>query len=155
MQFDTSKKSCLHFTMFFLYRRLIFAVLICHDDYSVVLQLLPFLFSGVVLLAYILSWQPMESALFNFLANFNESMLLIKGYYMYLLTDFVPEPETRYYFGKVLLSLLYFNVAVNLVMLGIEIGNRAIFWAKVQLRPYYAKKAKERAKKLQVKHSEG
>ena len=90
MQFDTSKKSCLHFTMFFLYRRLIFAVLICQNDYFVVLQLLPFIFSGVILLAYILTWQPMESALFNFLAKFNESMLLIMGYYMYLLTDFVP-----------------------------------------------------------------
>ena len=39
-----------------------------------------------------------------------------------------------------------YRFLVNFVMLGIEIGNRAIAWAKVQLRPYYAKKAKERAK---------
>ena len=90
MQFDTMKNSVLHFTMSFLYRRLIFAVLICHDDYSVVLQLIPFLFSGILLLAYILWWQPMESTLFNFLAALNEAMLLIMGYLMYTLTEYVP-----------------------------------------------------------------
>ena len=75
----------------------------------------------------------MESVLFNFLAGFNESMLLVMGYLMYMLTDYVPLPETRYYYGKVVLSLLYFNVAVNLVLLGIEIASRMTVWIKVQL----------------------
>ena len=126
--------------MFFLYRRLIFAILICHNDYSVVLQLIPFLFSGVLLLSYILCWQPMESNLFNFLAAFNESMLLVMGYLMYTLTEYVPEPETRYFFGSVLLYLLYLNVAVNIFMLGVEISYRVLVWFKLKLRPYYISK---------------
>ncbi len=97
----------------------------------------------------------MESTLFNFLAGFNESMLLVMGYLMYMLTDYVPSPETRYYYGKVVLSLLYFNVAVNLIMLGVEISNRMLDWIKTQLRPYFARKAKERAKQLQIKHAIG
>jgi len=68
----------------------------------------------------------MESVLFNNLAIFNELMLLLIGYLMYLFTDYIPVPETRYFFGKVLLYLLYFNVAVNLVVLAIEISSRAL-----------------------------
>lgn len=132
--------------MFFLYRRLIFAILICHGDRTVVLQLLPFLFSGILLLAYILCWLPMESALFNFLACFNESMLLAMGYLMYMLTDYVPEPETRYLFGKALLSMLYFNVAINLFMLGVEIAVRIVIWVKFKLKSHNAKIAQDRAK---------
>lgn len=90
----------------------------------------------------------MESALFNFLAVFNESMLLVMGYLMYTLTDNVPAPETRYFFGTVLLYLLYLNVAVNIFMLGIEIASRVLAWIKLKLRPYYARKAQERAKQL-------
>ena len=88
----------------------------------------------------------MESVLFNFLAGFNESMLLIMGYLMYMLTDYVPLPETRYYYGKIVLSLLYFNVAVNLVLLGIEIASRMTVWIKVQLRLYQKKIKKQRSK---------
>ena len=68
----------------------------------------------------------MESDLFNNLAIFNELMLLLLGYLMYLFTDYFPTPETRYFFGKVLLNMLYFNVGVNLIVLGIEISGRAI-----------------------------
>ena len=61
MQYDTTKQSCIHFTMFFLYRRLIFALIINFNDRFVVLQLAPFTVIGLALLAYILYWQPMES----------------------------------------------------------------------------------------------
>ncbi len=53
---------------------------------------------------------------------------------MYLFTDFIPVPETRYFFGKVLLYMLYFNVAVNLVVLAIEIGCRAIHGLKIKFK---------------------
>jgi len=53
---------------------------------------------------------------------------------MYLFTDFIPVPETRYFFGKVLLYMLYFNVAVNLVVLAIEIVSRAIHGLKIKFK---------------------
>ena len=68
--------------------------------------------------------------MFNGLAIFNECMLAFMGYQMYLLTDFVVEPETRYILGKFLLVLLYMNIAMNLVVLGVEIAGRTTHWAK-------------------------
>ena len=134
MQFDTSKQSCLHFTALFLYRRLLFAIVIVLIDFQVVLQLAQTSMSGLALLTYIIMWQPMESRLFNNLAVFNELMLLLFGYQMYLFTDFIPVPETRYFFGKILLYLLYFNVAVNLVALAFEISGRAVKNIKQMLK---------------------
>ena len=95
-------------------------------DFQVVIQLASTSLSGLALLTYIIVWKPMESVLFNNLAIFNELMLLLIGYLMYLFTDYIPVPETRYFFGKVLLYLLYFNVSVNLVVLAIEISSRAL-----------------------------
>ena len=103
-------------------------------DFQVVLQLAQTSMSGLALLTYIIMWQPMESRLFNNLAVFNELMLLLFGYKMYLFTDFIPVPETRYFFGKILLYLLYFNVAVNLVALAFEISSRAVNNIKKMLK---------------------
>ena len=85
----------------------------------------------------------MESDLFNNLAIFNELMLLLLGYLMYLFTDYVPTPETRYFFGKVLLNMLYFNVGVNLIVLGIEISGRAIRALKKEFMLRKLKKQRE------------
>ena len=49
---------------------------------------------------------------------------------MYLFTDFVPEPETRYKLGKWLLVLLYLNIGMNLVVMGVEVASRTSRWAK-------------------------
>ena len=76
----------------------------------------------------------MESRLFNNLAIFNELMLLLIGYQMYLFTEFIPVPETRYFFGKILLYLLYFNVAVNLVVLAFEIWSRFVKGIRIKLK---------------------
>lgn len=61
-------------------------------------------------------------------------MLLLIGYQMYLFTDYIPVPETRYFFGKVLLQMLYFNVAVNLIVLAFEIASRAVRGIKIKLK---------------------
>lgn len=90
----------------------------------------------MALLGYILYFQPLESALFNRLAIFNECMLVFMGYQVYLFTDFVPEPETRYILGKFLLVLLYMNIAMNLVVMGTEVANRSSRWAKRMFTQY-------------------
>ena len=152
MQFDTSKQSCLHFTALFLYRRLLFAIVIVLIDFQVVLQLAQTSMSGLALLTYIIVWQPMESRLFNNLAIFNELMLLLIGYQMYLFTEFIPVPETRYLFGKFLLYLLYFNVAVNLVVLAFEIGSRAYKAIRINLKIRALKKQRAIIETFRVSH---
>ena len=41
---------------------------------------------------------------------------------MFLFTDYIPSPEERYEFGKYFLYLLYFDLAINLIVLALEIS---------------------------------
>jgi len=150
MQLNTEKQSCLHFTMFNLYRRLIFALIINFNNFYTFLQLATFTFNGLVLITYIYNWWPMESTLFNVLAVFNESMLVVMGYQMYLFTDFVPDPETRFLFGKTLLWLVYFDIGANLVCLGLVIRERSTRWLKKQFLLLKHKIAMDHIKALRV-----
>jgi len=88
--------------------------------------------------------------LFNNLAIFNELMLLTIGYQMYLFTDFVPVPETRYILGKILLYFLYFNVGVNLVALAFEISSRATKNIRIKLKTYAVKRRRAMIAKNRV-----
>ena len=72
----------------------------------------------------------METLLFNALAIFNETILVVIGYQMYLFTDYVTEPEMRFKLGNVLLGFVYFDIAINLVVLCIEIVIRSTRWIK-------------------------
>lgn len=130
MQFDLQKDSCIYFTMLFLYRRLAFALIITFDDYYTVFQLAPFILIGLGQLAYILYWQPLETLLFNALTIFNETILVVIGYQMYLFTDYVTEPEMRFKLGNVLLGFVYFDIAINLVVLVVESSGRTMRWVK-------------------------
>ena len=118
--------------MFNLYRRLLFAIIINFFDRYAAFQLLPFSLIGVIPLVYILYWQPLEKPLFNHLAIFNECLLVFMGYQMYLFTDYVIEPEKRYELGKIMLVILYFQITINLVVLGAVIGRKVFLWTKQQ-----------------------
>lgn len=122
MNYETDKSSVYHFTMFFLYRRLFFAFIIAFLGVSVVLQVYLSFMSSLILLMYILKWVPFEADQYDFLAIVNEIVLTISCYLMMLYTEYVPEPEMRYEFGNYFLYLLYFDVALNLVLLAYEIA---------------------------------
>ncbi len=53
-------------------------------------------------------------------------MLVLLGYQMYLFTDFVSAPEMRYAIGKSFLQLVYLDIGVNLLVLVVESGFRAL-----------------------------
>ena len=148
LQFDTNKQSCTHFTMFFLYRRLLFALIINFTDQYSVLQLASFCLTGLALFTYILYWQPMESKMYNGLAIFNECILFVLGFQIYLFTEYVAEPEQRYTLGKSMLWLVYFDIGVNLVALGVDIVLNAIHWTKRILILRKHKKAIESRNKI-------
>ena len=78
--------------------------------------------SSLLLLCYVLQWQPMEAPHYDFLCTFNEVVCCMCCYLILLFTDFVPEPELRYSYGGYFLILLYVNLAVNLLVLGYEIA---------------------------------
>lgn len=120
MNYETSKNSVFHFTMVFLYRRLVFAFLVgC--SYSVVLQIYVACMSSVLMLCYILHWGPMEADQFDFLAVFNEAALLFSCYLLFLYTDYVPDPEQRYEFGNIFMYTLFVNFGTNILLLVNEV----------------------------------
>ena len=121
MNYETEKHSCLTYTMLFLYRRLLFAVVIAFCKVNVVLQVFLSSWSSIGLMAYLFLWQPMEADHYDFLATFNEAALCLAFYMMLLFTEFVPKPELRYAFGNLFLYLLYMNMGLNLILLGFEI----------------------------------
>lgn len=99
--------------MFFLYRRLIYAAAVSLLQFSIVLQVLVSISVSLFMLCYFVVWKPMESKVYNFLAIFNEALLLVMFYLSLLFTDYVGDPELRYKFGAHFLNLMYANVAVN------------------------------------------
>lgn len=60
LNYDTEKKSAYHFTMVFLYRRLVFAFLLAFCKVSVVLQVYLSICSSLALLIYLVKWMPMD-----------------------------------------------------------------------------------------------
>lgn len=73
-------------------------------------------------MAYLVVWEPMEANHYDFLAVFNEAILCVSCYLMFLFTDYVPMPEDRYQFGYLFLYVLYINLGINLLLLGFEIS---------------------------------
>jgi len=60
----------------------------------------------------------MEDKPLNFVTIFNEYMLLLLSYFVFLFSGYVPDAEIRYFFGWVYIGLLVFLIVVNLVAIG-------------------------------------
>jgi hypothetical protein len=82
--------------------------------------------SSLLLLIYIINWEPMDGYIFDFLVIFNEAVLLLASYLLFLYTEYVPDPELRYKFGNIMMYLLYFNFSLNILLLLIEIVRQII-----------------------------
>ena len=89
---------------------------------------------------------PMESKRYNFVAIFNECMLLICFYLLMLFTEYVPEPEMRFDFGYDFLYLLYFNFGVNIAMFIYEVLGMLRMLCKRKL--YHRKLKLEQKRKI-------
>ena len=101
---------------------------------------------SLLLQSYCLETEPMESDIFDFLLCFNEGVLTVCMYLMFIFTDYVGEPETRYYFGYYFLYLFYFNLAINLVLLVYEVT----IMVKRECSRYWSHRALRRQRKLKV-----
>ena len=82
--------------------------------------------SSLLLLIYIIIWSPMDGYILDFLAIFNEVVLLFASYLLFLYTEYVPSPELRYKFGNIMMYLLYFNFGLNILLLVFEILRQII-----------------------------
>ena len=121
LNFETDKPSAWQFTPLFMYRRLLFAFVIAAMSYSIVMQVLVLIYSSLAFMSYLLVYEPMEAYHYDLTAIANEYVLLFSFYFMFLFTDFVPEPEVRFMFGQKYLTLLYIDLALNLLALVYEV----------------------------------
>ena len=55
----------------------------------------------------------------------NEQFFLFFSYFIFLFTNFVPDPETRYFFGTVYLWILTANTVLNLVFIALMVYQMA------------------------------
>ena len=67
------------------------------------------------MILFIIEFKPFEENRLNKQEIFNELMVLLSGYIMFLYTEFVPEYETKYLIG-------WFHVGLILVVLMGNIG---------------------------------
>lgn len=74
----------------------------------------------------------------------NELVLLTALTLMFLYSDFVAVPETRYEFGDILLNLLYLNFAINLVIILFEVLSGPIRKKRLQYRKDQALKQRRK-----------
>jgi hypothetical protein len=120
MNQDTFKQSVVHYIVIFIVRRYVFAMTIAFVS-NIVAQLYITIMCSLLTLWYLLVWWPMDNRLQNMLAVFNECVLLISCYLLFLYTDYVPTPEMKYDFGDYLLYVLYIDFGLNFILLIIEI----------------------------------
>lgn len=111
------KLESLAFTLVFLARRLAFAYTICHLDYTISVQVLALDALSTAMLAYYITNAPMVDGVNNFIQAFNEVVILIAIWCMFLFTDYIVDPVKRYEFGNWYKYLLTLNVLVNVVIL--------------------------------------
>jgi hypothetical protein len=48
---------------------------------------------------------------------FNESMVMLSAYFLFVYSDFVDSPQARYYTGYALISLASFTIVVNVLLM--------------------------------------
>ena len=63
---------------------------------------------------YLLWVQPMKTRSANLLEALNEVVIWLQIYHLFLFTDFVESPETRYYIGWSTVGFTFLQIGVNL-----------------------------------------
>ena len=118
---DRHNYEALVFTTIFLARRCAFAFVIVNVVSTVTFQVLCLDLLSTMVLSYYLLVFPMQDCLNNFIQIFNEIVILVCIWSLFLFTNYVPEPELRHQFGEYFIQFIIFNCGVNLVCLVVMI----------------------------------
>ena len=90
--------------------------------------------------------EPFHSPAQRKLETFNELILLLWCYHMFIFTDFVPEPELRYQTGYFLISIVGFCLFVNLAYLHLPVFSSMYNRSRKVYLKYCAPKKRPKAK---------
>ena len=111
------QRSALLWCIFFLGRRIIFAIgvifFIDYPFFQIVLFILPTL--AVLIMVGLAS--PLETSFENNQELYNNFSILVVSYCLLCFTQFIPDPEMRYNMGYVMVLLTVQNIVVSLVII--------------------------------------
>ena len=115
------KVEALRFSLYFCFRRFIFAIIIIFFRNSIVLQVLAADFTILGMLIFYVSGLPMSDKANNFIQIFNETAIWICISLLFVFTDVVGSPVDRYDYGQYFLYFIGFNIIVNLTVFFLSI----------------------------------
>ena len=147
LNLNTKQFSAVVWSSVFMLRRILFAVSIALIGQNLVLQLTLLIYLTHGMLAFQVLNMPFQDLNYNLLALVNEILLLTALTLMFLYSDFVGQPETRYGFGEMLLDLMYFNFAANLVIILFEVLSEPIRQQRLKYKKYQELKRLRKSKK--------
>lgn len=123
---NTGDKKAINFTFLFLLRRILLVGVFMLCGFSIVLQVMIADIMSTLLLAFYLSVMPMKGVMNNFIEVVNEASVLASIMYMFVFTDYVPDPVVRYAFGYNFLYFVGGVIALNLLTFIFTIVNAIV-----------------------------
>lgn len=78
------------------------------------------------ILIFYITQMPMENLITNLVQILNEVVVLVCTWYLFLFTPYVPDPQTRYFFGDMFLKIIALDVIVNIGILLYQIVDQII-----------------------------
>ena len=144
---DTDKFEADPFIFVFLVRRLVFAYVICNVGFNMVTQVLILDFSCTAVLAYYLTVFPMKNGVNNGIHIFNEIVVILSVQYLFLFTNYVPDPVLRYDLAVYFIAMILVNMSLNVLLL---ISN--IIFGLVKLVKNWYRKRQHRIKMQKVQN---
>ena len=117
-----SDPHAIQYTVVFLLRRYFLIWMIVFVQHLTVIQVLGFLYSSTLMLAYVLHAKPYETPQFNRVELFNEFCVYLSGWLMLLQTDvFDFSLETRYQIGWSHIGLAMLVILVSVVIMLVDL----------------------------------
>ena len=112
--------SALLWPIFFIGRRVIFAIgVLFLKEYSL-FQIYLFMFSTLAVLMMVGLAKPLATPFENKQELYNNSSILVLIYALLCFTLFVPAPETRYNMGYAMILLTIQNIVISLIIIGVS-----------------------------------
>ena len=114
---DVEKYEAHPFTLVFCLRRLLFAYAITSLDRTLVFQVFFIDGTSTFILCYYITCKPMKNTVNNAIHIFNELVILSCTWYLFLFTNYVPDPILRYDLAVYFLYVIGVNMGVNIFLL--------------------------------------
>ena len=130
-----------------------FAVIIVSCAHWPFLQIQLLFYQSLLLIIYVIYFQPFTTSFFNALEIFNELCILASAYMLLLFTDFQPVPSIQNQVGFIMIAITALNVGVNTVVMIWKTGAKVKLLIRKGIRMWRLRQRKRRnnVKKYEIK----